>query len=346
MVSYRISRGQSTGQRITLFYTVHIISPTRPWMAVFKSNLNSRAIFRVWQQWNIILLLLTRQLGRTLEGWEGVGGNPEVWMFARIPHRQKCTVTPLHAFASPVHSVTTVKIKHICFYCASQSWHQRSHTIRATYTVCEQLVFKIAALLFCSLLLLTLNQPRLCPDSTKLNSVRVSFTYNNIKALKCRNIVNISTCIRIFFLTPLVRLLVTHQHLAVKLQLFTLDTVIFALDRCWVCVWILCVSLSNNQWINVLFLFYIILGDDGLELRHSYWLSTTCFPDSSPHQHVNIQYISLSSESCSCCSVLVFVDDNGKLFWWLHYFWGKVFVQKLVLRSPHQTFKVWHHLWI
>lgn len=193
----------------------------------------------------------------------GVGGHPEVWMFARIPHRRKCTVTPLHAFASPVHSVTTVKIIHICFYCASQSWHQRSHTIRATYTVCagtwcKQLLFKIVALLFSSLLLLTLNQPRLCPDSTKLNSVRVSFTYNNIKALKCRNIVNISTCIRIFFLTPLVRLLVTHQHLAVKLQLFTLDTVIFALDRCWVCVWILCcvpVKQSMNQC-SISFLYY------------------------------------------------------------------------------------------
>lgn len=65
MVSYRISRGQSTGQRITLFYTVHIISPTRRQTAVFKSNMNRRAIFKVSQQWNIVSFPLTRQLART-----------------------------------------------------------------------------------------------------------------------------------------------------------------------------------------------------------------------------------------------------------------------------------------
>lgn len=153
-------------------------------------------------------------------------------MFARIPHRQKCTVTPLHAFASPVHSVATVKIIHVCFYCASQSWHQKSNTVRATYTVCagtwcKQLVSKIVALLFCSLLLLTLNQPWFCPDSTKLNSesrglmslVTVSFTYNNTKALKCRNVVNISARIRIFFLTPLVRLHISIQLLSYRYSL-------------------------------------------------------------------------------------------------------------------------------
>lgn len=111
-----------------------------------------------------------------------------------------------------------------------------------------------------------------------------------------------------------VRLLAAHQHLAIKPYLFTLETVIFALDRWWVCVWILYLCLSNDQWINVLFPFFILqsMMTDLSELRHSYWLSTTCFPESSPHQHVNIQYISRNS---------IFSKNNIE---WISLTWFKI----------------------
>lgn len=46
IVSYRISRGQTTGQRITLFYNVQIITPTKLKDGCFEAKLKYRGYFQ------------------------------------------------------------------------------------------------------------------------------------------------------------------------------------------------------------------------------------------------------------------------------------------------------------